>query len=232
MKSSAERPGTTKNWEEMWQLSKDKWFRHPSFQEKIASILKKWFAGMAVLDIGCGTGDYLRKLRGFCRPFGVDISLEALHLAGGSCVLASADRLPFKAHSLGGIFSIGTFHCLEHPEEMLKELKSVLHKDGVLILVVPSSHSLPAFIERHFEGLLRLVCRLLEKDRIPDIHRTYKLETLIELLAENGYETKDHELVHIGATFRSPLIRFPLTAIEKLGLHSMAEEIVIICKPA
>jgi len=228
---NSEKSGTAKEWEGLWQLSKDKWFRHPAYQKKITGILKRWFTGRTVLDIGCGTGDYLYRLAGSCRAFGVDISLEALKLAGGRCVLASAERLPFKAGSLDGIFSSGMLHCLEYPENMLKEAKRVLEKDGLLILIVPSTRSLPVLLKRYFEGPLRLVFRLLENDRLPDIHRTYKLESLINLLSDNGYKTIGHELVHIGFTFKSALIRFPLTAIEKLGLHSMAEEIVIICKP-
>jgi SAM-dependent methyltransferase len=231
MKKNAEHRGTLKNWEQMWSLSKDKWFRHPAFQEKIAGILKKWFAGRTILDIGCGTGDYLNKLRESCIPIGVDISLEALRLAQGHRVLASAESLPFKTGSAGGIFSIGTFHCLEHPEDMLKEVRRTLANDGLLILVMPSGRSLPAFFNRYFHAFLRRIFRRLERDEIPDIHRLFTIEALIELLVQNGYCAISHEMVHIGYAFKSPLIRLPLILIEKLRLHRMAEEIVVVCTP-
>lgn len=232
MTTSADSRGTVENWEQMWALSKDKWFRHPAFQERIAAILKKWFAGRIVLDIGCGTGDYLRRLEGCCTTVGVDISLEALRLARGHRILSSAENLPFQSGSVGGVFSIGTFHCLERPEEMLTEARRVIARDGLLILVVPNARSLPAFFERHFDRLLRRICRTLEKDEIPNIHRVYAVEELVGLLARSGYVTVTHEKVHIGYAFKSPLIRLPLLFIEKLRLHRMAEEIVVVCRPA
>ena len=231
MTTRADEHGSLEDWERMWSLSKDKWFRHPRYQEAVAGILRKWLAGKVVLDVGCGPGDYLARLRDACTPVGVDISLEALKHAGGPRVIGSAESLPFRQGSLDGIYSIGTFHSLPHPEEMLREGRRVLGKGGLLILVVPSSRSLPGLLKRLFDPLFRLVFRTLENDRMPDIHRTYSLRELREVLSLGGYAVLEHHLLHIGYVFRSPLIRLPLTAIEKLRLRRMAEEIVIVCTP-
>ena len=229
MRKNADLGGVAEEWERLWKLSKDKWFRHPRYQETIARILKDRLAGRIVLDIGCGTGDYLSRLEGACIPVGLDISAGALRLARGHRVVASAECLPFKTGSLGGIFSIGTFHCLPHPGEMLKEAHRVLAADGLLILIVPSATSLPALIKRFLDPLFRFVFRMLENDRMPDIHRTYSLRALGEMVTRSGYAVLEHHRVHIGYAFRSPLIRLPLTAIEKLCLRRMAEEIVVVC---
>lgn len=231
MMTNADTRGTVENWERMWSLSKDKWFRHPRYQRTIAGILKKWLAGRIVLDIGCGTGDYHARLEGSCTTVGVDISLEALKLAGGLRVIASAENLPFKTGSVGGVFGIGMFHSLERPEEMLREVRRAIGADGLLILVVPSAHSLAAVLSRYPGGILRRIFQSLESDAIPDIHRFFTVKALTGLLAGNGYRTVCVEMVHIGYAFKSPLIRLPLLLVEKLRLHRMAEEIVVVCRP-
>jgi len=231
MTTNADTRGTVENWEQMWSLSKDKWFRHPRYQQTIAGILKKWLAGRIVLDIGCGTGDYLARLTGACTPVGVDISLEALRLAGGLRVIGSAESLPFRTGAIGGVFGIGMFHSLERPEEMLREVRRVIGAGGLLILVVPSAHSLAAVASRCFGGVLRHLFQSLESDAIPEIHRFFTVKALTGLLARNGYRTIAVEMVHIGYTFKSPLVRLPLLLVEKLRLHRMAEEIVAVCRP-
>jgi SAM-dependent methyltransferase len=230
MTTSADARGTVENWERMWALSKDKWFRHPRYQRTIAEILKEWLSGRIVLDLGCGTGDYLSMLRGACTPVGVDISLEALRLAPGLRVIGSAESIPFRTGSVGGVFGIGMFHSLERPGEMLREVRRVLGADGILILVVPSAHSPAALLSRWFGGILRRVFRSLEGDAIPDVHRFFTAKTLTRLLEGNGYRVAAVEMVHIGYTFKSPLIRLPLLLTEKLRLHCMAEEIVAVCR--
>ncbi|MDD5556355.1 MAG: class I SAM-dependent methyltransferase [bacterium] len=231
MTINAEKSATAMEWEGLWRLSKDKWFRNALYQDRITYILKEWFLGRIVLDIGCGTGDYLTRLGDVCSPVGLDISIEALRLAPGRRVLGSAERLPFRSGSIGGVFSIGTFHCLPRPEAMLAEARRVLRDDGLLVLVVPSAHSIPALLRRCFGRILRPIFRFLEEDAIPETHRLFSPRVLDSLLAENGYRTIDVEMLHIGYAFKSPLIRLPLRLVEKLGLRRMAEEIVAVCRP-
>jgi SAM-dependent methyltransferase len=231
MTTRADGRGTLENWERMWSLSKDKWFRHPRYQEKIAGVLRKWFAGKIVLDVGCGTGDYLALLDGTCMPVGVDISIEALRLARGLRVIGSGEALPFKAGSVGGVYGIGMFHSLERPGEMLEEVRRVLAPGGILVLVVPSARSLPALLSRYLGFFLRRIFKFLESDALPDIHRLVTAKALTRLLARNGYRIASVEMVHIGYTFKSPLIRLPLLLVEKLRLRRMAEEIVVVCRP-
>lgn len=231
MTTRADDRGTMENWEQMWSLSKDKWFRHPRYQQTIAGILKQQLSGRIVLDVGCGTGDYLALLGGSCTPVGVDISLEALRLARGLRVIGSGDALPFRTGSVGGVYGIGMFHSLERPEEMLKEVRRVLGPGGLLILVVPSAHSLAAVASKCFGGILRRIFQSLEADAIPDIHRFFTVKSLTELLERNKFRSIGVKMVHIGYTFKSPLVRLPLLLVEKLGLRRMAEEIVLVCRP-
>lgn len=232
MTTRADDRGTMENWEQMWVLSKDKWFRHPRYQRTITDILKRWLSGRIVLDVGCGTGDYLALLGDSCTTVGVDISLEALRLARGLRVIGSGEALPFRTGSVGGVCGIGMFHSLERPEEMLEEVRRVLAPGGLLILVVPSAHSLPAVLTRCFGPFLRRIFKSLEGDAVPDIHRFSTVASLKELLARHGLRPVDVEMVHIGYTFKCPLIRLPLLFVEKLGLRRMAEEIVMVCGAA
>jgi ubiquinone/menaquinone biosynthesis C-methylase UbiE len=103
-----------------------------------------------LLDVGCGTGSYLRRLAtgGHSgRLVGVDMSPAAIAelegVAGVEALLADAQRLPFG----GGSFDIVTArHMLYHvPEPLLalREARRVLRPGGVLAAIVNVEHTTP-----------------------------------------------------------------------------------------
>jgi ubiquinone/menaquinone biosynthesis C-methylase UbiE len=85
-------------------------------------------ADKTILDVGCGTGTYLRFFseRGM-RPLGIDVSLPMLRVARqkvgqeiGLC-LAKAEALPFKDNSFDFVTFITTLEFLEEPLKALHE---------------------------------------------------------------------------------------------------------------
>jgi SAM-dependent methyltransferase len=91
-----------------------------------------------VLDLGCGPGLYLR---GFGPgSVGLDLSPEAAQQAGHDARKWNfTDGIP---NDLGGFDAIWCSNLLEHvlaPHSFLIDLRSVLHADGRLFIVVPQT---------------------------------------------------------------------------------------------
>jgi ubiquinone/menaquinone biosynthesis C-methylase UbiE len=86
-----------------------------------------------ILDLACGTGDYLGQL-GDGRVYGLDYSQEMLRIASGRggamLVLGDAHHLPFKAGCLDLVVCIGLLEYLGDVEAVLREIGRVLRKNG------------------------------------------------------------------------------------------------------
>ena len=85
-------------------------------------------AGRRVLDIGCGTGQFLAQVMEVARAWGVDASPEMLEVArervhGAGLKLGSAEELPFK----DGWFERATMwlvaHLLDRPRAFAEALR-------------------------------------------------------------------------------------------------------------
>lgn len=103
-----------------------------------------------VLEIGCGSGELLRRLApGSKLAIGIDLSGEGLSLARARMVayrLSSSRLLKARAESLpfadGSFDAVVSQHLLEHihaPIEALREWRRVLRPGGVVALVTPNA---------------------------------------------------------------------------------------------
>ena len=99
----------------------------------------KPFPGCRILDVGCGTGRYLRRLpESAYRIIGADLSCKMLgkarQLIGGRTdvclVQASVSRLPFRASSFDRIMSGLVIDHVASIEQLFRELCTVLAPDG------------------------------------------------------------------------------------------------------
>lgn len=142
-----------------------------------------------LLDLGCGTGHFLNvgRLRGW-RVFGMDISDWALTYGKGSfglkVIKSEAQAAPFRPDSFDVII---LHHVLEHlpqPGEVLKSLRGLLRKNGILLIEVPNE----------FRDLLFLVSGRWGRRRYyprpgPVLHHFYFFtpHTLTRLLDGHGF---------------------------------------------
>jgi SAM-dependent methyltransferase len=99
-----------------------------------------------VLDMGCGTGGTLDRLREFAQPVGLDLEPLALELCRErgheNLVLASATALPFADASFDAAIALDV---LEHiPDDALAatELARVLKPGGIAVVTVPAYQEL------------------------------------------------------------------------------------------
>lgn len=97
-----------------------------------------------ILDIGCGSGQYLKFLqnKGF-EVFGVDHSLEAVKMAAKNRIIvvkASATKLPFKTASFDLVLAISLIEHLSKRDakKFISEVNMVLKPGGSFFLVTPN----------------------------------------------------------------------------------------------
>lgn len=103
---------------------------------------------LALLDVGCGNGEMLRKIHAmlpFWRLAGVDIAPETVKLAqsldGFDYRVASAYELPYGDGSFPIIFCGETLEHLEEPDKAIAEMMRVLRDGGYLVCSVPCNHN-------------------------------------------------------------------------------------------
>jgi SAM-dependent methyltransferase len=117
-----------------------------------------------VLEIGCGTGHWLRLLseRGV-RIAGVDASLNMLDYAqaqarGAALALGRAERLPFAGETFERLFCINAFHHFEDKFNVLAEARRVLAPGGRMMTIGLDPHSGIDrwYIYDYFEGAFEM----------------------------------------------------------------------------
>jgi ubiquinone/menaquinone biosynthesis C-methylase UbiE len=96
-----------------------------------------------VLDVGCGTGELLRRLRARYPDAvlaGLDPVAEMLAVAGGKLSgkedlrIGYADALPWSSEMFDVVVSCNMFHYITHPVEALREMGRVLRPGGSIVL--------------------------------------------------------------------------------------------------
>ncbi|MGB8065764.1 MAG: methyltransferase domain-containing protein [Candidatus Sulfotelmatobacter sp.] len=104
-------------------------------------------AGQYWLDAGCGTGTLGRWLaeKHRCRVLGVDASAEMIEqctAVPGTEFRAIEDvcKLRLDDRQFDGVLCSSVLEYLDSPVTALRELRRVLHDDGLLLVSVPNAH--------------------------------------------------------------------------------------------
>lgn len=134
-------------------------------------------SGAVALEIGCGSGEYLRVLEGAgaSHVAGFDLSFlyarQARALSGVAGVFqASASTIPVRSASVDIVLATEVLEHLPEPEVLLDEAERILAPGGQLVLTTPnpaSMHDLLYRVKRRRRGYdvnehpgLRLPCRV------------------------------------------------------------------------
>jgi ubiquinone/menaquinone biosynthesis C-methylase UbiE len=98
-----------------------------------------------ILDIGCHSGLFTQEIlkqNKAVEVYGIDISEPAIAYAKkrikkGHFFSGDAHYLPFKANFFDAVYCLEMLEHVEHPEQVLSEMKRVLKKNGFGIILIP-----------------------------------------------------------------------------------------------
>ena len=138
-----------------------------------------------VLDVGCGTGELLSRLRAKYPEAGLaglDPVAEMLavardKLSGNEDLrIGYADSLPWSAGAFDVVVSCNMFHYISHPVEALLEMARVLRPGGSLVLT-----------DWCDDYLACRVCNLYLRLTNRAFYKTYRESECLELLRSAGF---------------------------------------------
>lgn len=112
----------------------------------------------AVLDVGCGTGAWLRRLSaaGFHNLWGVDRDVSAVGFAQArvAAVDLDQDSFPFGEQRFTLITAIEVIEHLENPGRLYHLARHYLEDGGYFLLTTPNMHSLVSRLRYLLTGQL------------------------------------------------------------------------------
>jgi len=174
-----------------------RWNRRYSLNKLCHFIDEAKPGGGTLLDVGCGTGNFLAQMRaqGAWTVYGLDTNQKAVEYAKRRFQLQVFHGVLEDASYPPASFDVVTlWNVLEHlhdPIKTLQEVRRVLCSDGVLILSIPNGESLDArLFGPHWIGL------------DPPRHLyTFARKTLETLLLRTGFRMR--QVRHITGSYHS-----------------------------
>jgi len=159
-----------------------------------------------VLDLGCGTGNYILELiKRQIKVIGLDASFSMLLLGKKplpSACLVQADALilPFKDKVFDGVLSITLFEFLSSPQTALREIYRILKPGGEVVIGTMNTFSLWFLFKR---------LKTLFTETAYRYDRFYTINQLKKLLKQAGFKNiKTRGVIYLPAFI--PPILIPL----------------------
>ncbi|MDP6670773.1 MAG: class I SAM-dependent methyltransferase, partial [archaeon] len=123
----------------------DRWV---DFQQR--RIVKKiTFSGKSLLDMGCGSGDYLKI---FAESLGKEnlagLDIFKAEIPGIKTFKGTGEKLLFDSNSFDVVFEKDTLHHIEDKKKAISEMKRVARKQVVLVEANLNNRVMDAFIDK------------------------------------------------------------------------------------
>jgi SAM-dependent methyltransferase len=183
-----------KYFEEIDQISEQDNYFTPVLRDV---LLKIEVRNASVLDVGCGTGLFLKPLivAGCTQLYGVDGPQDFTDRAirrGYKCVTVVADLnsspLPGENGSFDLVVCKDVFEHLVNPTHALSEISRVLKKDGLLLLHVPNHFPLIGRIKFLFTNNIDTFSFFKKESRWTFPHiRFYEHRDSLQVLAAHNF---------------------------------------------
>ncbi|MCA9368184.1 class I SAM-dependent methyltransferase [Candidatus Kaiserbacteria bacterium] len=96
-----------------------------------------------ILEVGCGRGSMIKKIKSFSTKTGIDPSKQAIEHAKMIApevdfFVGVAEKLPFPDESFDVVYSLEVFEHVREYDSMVSEMVRVLKKDGVAYIQTPN----------------------------------------------------------------------------------------------
>jgi len=123
------------------------------FYAKYADSLKPSKSGARALDVGCGVGQVVARLKeaGF-EAHGVDVSAPNIARAtrfSDRCQLYDGRRLPFPDKHFASVGALNVLEHVDEPEAFIRELVRVVEIGGRVVLSSPNFFRVLGFRDYH-----------------------------------------------------------------------------------
>jgi ubiquinone/menaquinone biosynthesis C-methylase UbiE len=169
--------------------------------------------GMQVLDVACGTGEWLHVLadRG-CVPHGTDISGKAidvcrLRMPGGDFHTGAAETLPYPDDTFDLVTCLGSLeHFLDQPGA-LREMQRVSRPRARLLILVPNAGFPPYRL-----GLYRGTHQVAARETVRSLDEWEGMFSAAGLVVERKW--KDLHVLNGRWLFRAPWSMVPLRLVQ------------------
>jgi SAM-dependent methyltransferase len=142
----------------------DTMFYYIGLHALLEGLLLKRFKSksLAVLDAGCGTGGFIKRLKGRYSRWtftGIDFSPVACSLARqrteATILQGSILDLPFEDHTFDCVVTADVLYHLQEDTLALKEIARVLKPEGILLINLPAHAWLWSYHDDAVAGLRR-----------------------------------------------------------------------------
>lgn len=114
------------------------------FYGRVAEACKGFLKGR-VIDVGCGSGDFLKIIRGNCggEIHGVDFSAASIDrcrqiMPEGRFAIGDIYGLDYESGYFDVVICMETLEHLEAPEAAFRELRRICRNGGTIIITVPN----------------------------------------------------------------------------------------------
>jgi len=141
-------------WRELVAVRLDDTAHEDRRAARLAEALGRPLGGLAVLNVGCGTGGFnAAAARAGAAAWGVDVSADAVGLAAarapaGRIARAAAEDLPFPDGAFDVVYCYSTLEHVADARRALAEMARVLRPGGALYLHTPGRW---AAFETHYK---------------------------------------------------------------------------------
>lgn len=169
----------------------------------VLDILKKYLSeagmGAKILDFGCGSGYFVSELEklGY-KSYGIDASEKAIRFGKESGVknieIAKTEKLEFLDNYFDAALCLDVLEHLKDESVALREIKRVLKRSGVLIIMVPAFNFLWG-----------------AQDEVSHHYRRYTLKLLLNVVKEAG------DFTVLRKTYFNAFLFLPIAAVRLLS---------------
>lgn len=152
--------------------------------DKANSLIPGSFIKGRILDIGCGFYPYFLSKSKFSERYGVDPSLKNLKLK--NLKLKNLDvtkqKLPFDDNFFNVVTMLAVFEHIDYKKLsfVLKEIKRVLKKSGIIIITTPSPWS-----DKLLHQMAKL--ELISSEEIHEHKHHYSKQKIEDIIREAGF---------------------------------------------